>query len=262
MKTFQSPYPHQFDTSFCLSQRNDDIAVRVFGARTRQEAAPLILYFHGGSFNCGSIEDADYFAQALSKAAIVVCVEYPLAPAFRFPDTVEVAFEALQWTSKHAARFGADAKRIVVAGDQAGGNLAAVTAMMARDRVTYPLTGQILLTPLLDPMQASASMRATNECPCRQGWVDYLPFISDAMHPYAAPIHSLRLGKLAPALIITAELDPLRDEAEMYAAKLIAAGVPVQVRRLDKVKGNVVDPAHPRFEFVVNTVLQFIAGPA
>jgi acetyl esterase len=146
-----------------------------------------------------------------------------------------------------------------VAGDQAGGNLAAVTAMMARDRAARPLAGQILLTPLLDPMQASASMRAAIDCPCRKGWADYLPFISDAMHPYAAPIHSVRLGALAPALIITAELDPLRDEAESYAAKLIAAGVPVQVRRLDKVNGDVIHPTHPRFDFVVNTVLQFVA---
>lgn len=261
MKPFRGTNPLQFDTSFRLHRRRDDIAVRVFGARPPQEAAPLILYFHGGKFNCGSLEDAEPFARALSKSAVVVCVAYPLAPSFRFPDTVEIAFEALQWASKHAARFGADAKRIVVAGDQAGGNLAAVTAMLARDRASPALAGQILLTPLLDPMQASASMRAASDCPCRKGWTDYLPFVSDAMHPYAAPIHSLRLGRLAPALIVTAEQDPLRDEAEAYAAKLIAAGVPVQVRRLDKVTGNVVDPMHPRFEFVVNTVLQFVAEP-
>src|SRR3712207_2680150 len=103
-----------------------------------------------------------------------------------------------------------------VAGDQAGGNLAAVLAMLARDRRTPghalpALAGQILLTPLLDPNQTSASMRTVIEAPCRKGWSAYLPSLSDALHPYAAPVHSRRLGNLPPALIMTAERDPLRD---------------------------------------------------
>lgn len=258
-----NPQASPFDSSFRLSWRGDDIAVRVFGIRARRQAMPLVLYFHGGLFNCGLLQDAEHLARAVSRVAVFVCVEYPLAPAFRFPETVEVAFEALQWASAHAAGFGADPARIIIAGDQAGGNLAAATALVARDRsapagTLRPLAGQILLTPLLDPHQASDSMRAATDCPCRKGWAEYLPFISDAMHPYAAPVHSMRLGNLPPALIMTAELDPLRDEAEQYAAKLIAAGVAVRVRRMEKAEGDLVSPAHPRFRAVVDAVSQFV----
>src|SRR2546425_12978147 len=114
-----------------------EIALRVFGKRAVKVAAasaPLIVYFHGGLFNSGTVEDAENIAQALADNAVVVCVDYPLAPKTHFPVTVEVAFEALQWAWAHAAELGADAARILVAGDQAGGNLAAALAMMARDR--------------------------------------------------------------------------------------------------------------------------------
>ncbi len=250
------------DTAFRLSWRDDEIAVRVFGARPTRKAVPLVLYFHGGLFNCGSMEDAQHFAQAVSKATVFACVEYPLAPKFRFPETVEVAYEALQWASAHAAAYGADPARIIIAGDQAGGNLAAATALVARDRSAgklRPLAGQVLLSPLLDPEQTSDSMRAAADCPCRKGWAEYLPFISDAVHPYAAPLHSRRLGRLPPALIITAEACPLRDEAEAYAAKLIASCVPVQVRRMEKAEGGLVNPAHARFNAVVDAVSRFVA---
>jgi acetyl esterase/lipase len=263
MKQSHDSLMSPLDSSFRLSWRSDDIAVRVFGVRSADEAMPLVLYFHGGRFNCGALQDAEHLAQALSHVAVFVCVEYPLAPAFQFPETVEVAFAALQWASSHAEGFGADPARIFVAGDQAGGNLAAATALVARDRsapadILRFLAGQILLTPMLDPTQASASMRAAADCPCRTGWADYLPLMTNAMHPYAAPIHSVRLGNLPPALIITAEMDPLRDEAEQYAARLIGAGIPVQVRRMEKAEGDLVNPANPQFGALVDMVSQFI----
>ena len=244
-----------------------EIALRVFGKRADKLAtasAPLIVYFHGGLFNSGAVEDAENIAQALADSAVVVCVDYPLAPKTHFPTTVEVAFEALQWAWAHAAELGADAGRILVAGDQAGGNLAAALAMMARDRglptgTSGKLKGQILITPMLDPNQSTLSMRAAADCPCRQAWADYLPAVSDAMHPYAAPLYSRRLAGLAPTLIITAALDPLRDEAEQYAAKLIAAGVPVQVRRLEAAGGVLLDQRCPRFAMVADTIAQFAA---
>lgn len=263
MKQHHTPQASPLNSAFRLSSRDDEIAVRVFGARSGRAAMPLVLYFHGGLFNCGELQDAAHFAQALSDVAVLVCVEYPLAPKFHFPETVEVAFEALQWAYAHATGFGADPARIILAGDQAGGNLAAATALVARDRSARPdaprsLAGQVLLTPMLDPGQASASMRTAADCPCRKGWAEYLPFLSDALHPYAAPIHSKRLGSLPPALIVTAEMCPLRDEAEDYAAKLIGAGVPVRVLRMGKVKGDLVNPAHPRFDAVVDAVSQFL----
>jgi acetyl esterase/lipase len=254
------------DSSFGLSWRRDgpvDIPVRIFGVRSAGQALPLVLYFHGGMFNCGALQDAQHLAGALSDVAIVVCVEYPLAPACQFPETVEVTFEALLWASSHAEGFGADPARIFIAGDQAGGNLAAATALVARDRSALvntlrPLAGQILLTPMLDPSQTSASMRAAADCPCRKGWTDYLPLMSNSMHPYAAPLNSRRLGSLPQAFIITADMDPLRDEAEQYAAKLASAGVPVQVRQMEKAQGDLVNPASPQFGALVDAVAAFI----
>lgn len=139
--------------------------------------------------------------------------------------------------------------------------------MIARDRIAsnrhhFYLSGQILITPMLDPNQTSASMMAADGCPCQEGWAAYLPSASDARHPYAAPAQSRRLGGLVPALIITAENDPLRDEAEQYATKLIAAGVPVQVRRFEGASGNLVQSRHARFAAVISTIAQFIHAPA
>jgi len=238
------------------------VTLRIFGKRPKPTGAALILYFHGGLFNCGTVVDADQLAQALAPSAVVVCVDYPLAPELHFPRTVELAFEALQWAWRHAAALGADASRVIVAGDQAGGNLAAAVALMARDRAVPNrpvLKAQLLITPMLDPFQTSPSMRAAGDCPCRQGWADYLPSAGDAMHPYASPLNSRRLGGLAAALVMTAERDPLRDEAEQYAAKLIAAGVPVQIRRFDGA-GNLANAEHPQFEAMTETIAQFTAG--
>ena len=242
-----------------------DITLKVFGANAARDDLPLIVYFHGGVFTCGTPEDAEPVAKALSDAAVVVCVAYPLAPECRFPDTVEVAFDALQWAAAHARDFGANPARIFIAGDQAGGNLAAATAIVARDRRAltndrHPLAGQVLLTPLLDPVQASSSMQTVADPPCRKGWATYLPRLSDALHPYAAPVHSRRLGDLPPALIITAEQDPLRDEAELYATKLSGAGVQVRMHRLANADGDLVNPGHPQFVAVVATVSQFITN--
>jgi acetyl esterase/lipase len=257
--------------SFSYPQAPDGIRLRVFGKREgggkRGRALPLIVYFHGGMFICGTLDDADGIAAALAEHAVVLTVDYPPAPQVRFPDTAEIAFEALQWAQLHAQELGADENDILVAGDQAGGNLAAAVAMMARDRLAatgrrFYLQGQILIAPMLDPDQTSASMQAAGDCPCQQGWAAYLPADSDALHPYAAPAQSRRLGGLVPALIITAEHDALRDEAEQYAAALIAAGVPVQVRRFEGVGGKLADPQHACFSALVSTAAQFMHAPA
>jgi acetyl esterase len=255
-----------WSTQFASQHTEEKVGLRVFGKSEDGAARAAVLYFHGGLFNCGSVEDAAGVARALAGEAAIVCVDYPLAPKLHFPATVELAFEALQWTAAHAAEFGADAARIVVAGDQAGGNLAAAVAMMARDRGLgmdrAKLRGQVLISPMLDPQQATQSMQKASDCPCRKAWSDYLPCASDAMHPYAAPITSRRLAGLMTALIVSAELDPLRDEAEQYAAKLIAAGVPVQMRRLQGAQGRLVQPGHPNFDQVVQIVSQFVADVA
>jgi acetyl esterase/lipase len=262
MQTVRQDRPHI--TSFRQSCGNE-VGVRVFGA-ARRKAAPLLVYFHGGLFNSGTVEAAADLARALQKNIVVSCIDYPLAPALQFPATVEVAFDALSWAAANASALKAAGHRIYVGGDEAGGNLAAAVAMMARDRGLKPgharLAGQILINPMLDPRQSTPSMQAAEDCPCRQGWRDYLSCISDTLHPYAAPVLSSRLAGLPPALVISAQRDPLRDEAEQYAGRLIAAGVPVQMRRLGGPGGSPVQSGHPDFRQLVQLVGQFLIDGA
>jgi len=249
-------------TDFSSRHAGGKVGMRVYGKTGRGSARPVVLYFHGGLFNCGKVEDAAAIAEALSADSAMVCVDYPLAPGLHFPATVETAFEALVWVAAHAARFGGNNKLLFVAGDQAGGNLAAAVAMMARDRGLgvdqARLVGQMLISPMLDPGQTTPSMVSAADCPCRKAWSDYLGCVSNAAHPYAAPLTSRRLAGLVPALVISADNDPLRDETEQYAAKLISAGVPVQVRRMDTGEGSPARPTHPEFQRVAETLSQFI----
>jgi len=146
----------------------------------------------------------------------------------------------LLWTTKHKAKLGWSGKKLVVMGIEAGANLAAVCALMARDRAAPKLAGQILIMPMLDPGLSTCSMRQMNECPerekvtnvCAEAYRGYLPHAADRAHPYASPLRSTRLKNLPPALILSAEDDPLCDEAEQYGAKLINAGVRTTVRRM------------------------------
>lgn len=239
------------------------VGLQVYGKASRGAARPLIVYFHGGLFNCGKVEDASAIAAALATGNVIACVDYPLAPRLHFPATVEVAFESLLWAAASAAKLGADAKRLQIAGDQAGGNLAAAVAMMTRDRGLQidhaKLVGQILINPMLDPQLTTPSMQTEGTGSCLKAWKSYLTCVSDSMHPYAAPACSKRLGNLAPALIVSTDHCPMRDEAEQYAGKLIAAGVPVQMRRLNAGKVPAVHPDHPEFAQLVQTVGQFVA---
>ncbi|HEY3301653.1 MAG TPA: alpha/beta hydrolase [Methylophilaceae bacterium] len=249
------------ETSFLSQVIKSNIALRIYQPSQTALSTSLVLYFHGGLFNCGNLDDADAMASLLAENAVVVCVDYPLAPKLHFPATVEVAFEALLWASKHATEFGANRAKLIVAGDQAGGNLAAAVAMMARDRGLTGkarLIGQVLINPMLDPLQTTLSMQAAEDCPCRKAWTDYLPTTSDAMHPYAAPLLSQRLIGLVSALIITSDRDPLRDEAEQYAAKLITAGVPVQIRRLEAERVSLASAGCSSFKQTAAIVSQFV----
>lgn len=256
----------QASVSATFRHASHDVALRIFGKRDAGAGVPLIVYFHSGFFDCGAADDANGIAGVLAENAVVMTVDYPLAPVVQFPDTAEIAFAALSWAHDHAVEFGAESKRIFVAGDQAGGNLAAAAAMIARDRLVPNsrgtwLKGQILITPMLDPNQTSSSMQSSGECICREGWAAYLPSVSDALHPYAAPSQSRRLADLPPALIVSADSDAMRDEAEHYAARLIAAGVPVHTRRLEGSSHQLVQPSHPDFSSIVSAVTQFINDP-
>lgn len=206
--------------------------MRIYRSEAAQAAAPVVLHLHGGAFVEGTLDNGRAVAGALAAAgAVVVSVEYPLAPKHRFPHALEATFGALDWLHRTRGRLANRKSRLFVAGEEAGGNLAAGLALMVRDRQGPDLAGQILLSPMLDPRMATCSMREAEAgpvgCKWADGWHDYLGSADKAAHPYASPLMSTRLVGVAPALVMTAEDDLLRDEAVTYAKRLRRAGVAV-----------------------------------
>jgi len=219
------------DTTIPLAGRAA-MAARIYGSRRRGQVAPLVLHFHGGAFISGDLESGACMARLLAEVdAVVVSVAYPLAPEHRFPDAVEAGYAALEWLYKQRNKLGGKDARVYLAGDEAGGNLAAAVALVARDRGHPPLAGQILVAPMLDPCVGTASLRETQACDtgCKwaDGWHQYLRGPMDAEHPYAVPGKARRLVDLPPALILTGQDDPMRDEALAYAQRLRDAGIAV-----------------------------------
>lgn len=218
-----------------------DIPVRVYTPAGRAPL-PLLVYFHGGGWVLGSLATHDGVARALANGAgcVVVSVDYRLAPEHRYPAAAEDCYAATRWCADHAAELGADAKRVAVAGDSAGGNLAAVVALMARDRGGPPLVFQLLTYPVTDATFETPSYRDNADGylltagDMRWFWGHYL---GDAPQrggePYASPLRAANLAGLPPALIITAEFDPLRDEGEAYGHALENAGVAAKISRYD-----------------------------
>ncbi len=202
---------------------------------------PLLVFFHGSGFVLCSLDTHDGICRNLCAGAgcVVASVDYRLAPEHRFPAAPEDCLAALRWCAAHAAELGADAARIAVGGDSAGGNLAAVTAIRVRDEGGPRLAGQLLLYPVTDwhspgwPSYAENAegfglTRATMEW----FWGHYLADpAAEAAHPHAVPLRAPSLAGLPPALVTTAEYDPLRDEGEAYADRLRAAGVTVAATR-------------------------------
>jgi acetyl esterase len=198
--------------------------------RTDSPAAPLVLHLHGGAF-LGSLESGRAVSTLLADAgAEVVSADYPTGHDNPFPCALQAVYSALSWAYRSCA-FGKN-RKFIIAGEDAGGNLAAGLALMARDQQVPPLAGQILLSPMLDPCLATRSIRQADAgsvgCKWAEGWHHYLGSADKASHPYAAPLGSSRLAGLPPALILTADDDPMRDESLSYARRLRDSGVDVE----------------------------------
>jgi acetyl esterase len=220
-------------TEELLQAEGPAIPLRLYRKEPVGRAAPLALHLHGGAFAEGSLDTGRTVAALLADAgAVVVSAGYPLAPAHPFPQPLDAAFDALEWLGRNRARLAGRKSRLFVAGEEAGGNLAAGLALMARDRQAPKLAGQILLSPMLDPCMATCSVRQAEAgpvgCKWADGWHQYLGSPDKAGHPYASPLGSSRLAGLPPALVLTAEDDLLRDEGLTYARQLRAAGVEVR----------------------------------
>ena len=196
------------------------------------QSLPALLYMHGGGWVLGDIDTHDSVCRALARRAgcMVLSVGYGLAPEHRFPAAVEDAWAGLVWLHENGAAIGADPDRLAVGGDSSGGNLAAVVARWARERggpriaaqvLIYPVTNYDLDTPSYGTMGTGHGL--TRES-MRWYWEQYLNDPSDGASPDASPLRASDLSGLAPALVITCELDPLESEGSAYAAALGAAG--------------------------------------
>jgi acetyl esterase len=215
------------------------IPVRVY-ASERDGLRPALIYFHGGGFVFGNLETHDMVCRALAKesGAVVISVDYRLAPEHRFPAAVEDAHAATVWVAANAEHLGIDARRIAVGGDSAGANLATVAATRCRDAGGPVLAAQVLLYPVTDLSSfETASHRELGEgyllTRASMEWFNehYLASTDLTRHPEASPLLASDLSGLPPTLVITAEFDPLRDEGEAYAQRLQQAGVPVILTR-------------------------------
>jgi acetyl esterase/lipase len=237
-------------------------------------AVPALLYLHGGGFTSGSLEEADETAASIAAEtpALVVSVGYSLAPAHPFPTAAQDAYRAALWTAEAAPSLGVARGGLGVVGYDAGGHVAASLTFLARDLGGVSLAAQALLGPMLDPSLTRASRGGIGDADgkadgkagatarlldstiadCARCYRAYLPEAAQRLHPYAAPLESRRLGGLPPALIVTAQNDMLRTEAEQYAASLIAAGVPTEVTRFPAISHDALPGHKPALQAVTD----------
>ncbi len=216
------------------------IRVRLFRPAVDAVPLPLVAYAHGGGWVMGSLDGFDPVCRALANAsgALVASIDYRLAPEHRFPAAADDVQAAVRWLAANAAAVGADAGRMAIAGDSAGGNLAAVTARRLRDEGGPALRFQALIYPVCDSGLNTPSYRefdagfGLSGASMKRFWDLYLDG-SDGFHPDASPLRAEDLSGLPPAFILTVGAAVLRDEAEEYARALEAAGVPVTLRRYD-----------------------------
>jgi acetyl esterase len=225
------------DTTF--PGADGDLPVRVYRPSADRPLATLV-YFFGGGWTLGGIDTSDGVCRALANAAgcLVVTPGYRLAPEHPFPSAVDDCLAAVSWVEENADALAADPARIAVGGDSAGGNLAAVVAQQATDR-GLRLAAQLLVYPNTCFRSDTDSLRDNddrwmfNRHSVDWYWRNYLPDPDLGLDPRVSPLLAPDLSGLPPALVLTAEYDPLRDEGERYAERMLAAGVPVELTRYD-----------------------------
>ncbi|MDQ2842323.1 MAG: alpha/beta hydrolase [Acidobacteriota bacterium] len=219
------------------SRHGGKIPIRIYNPSPESpEHPPTLLYLHGGGFLSGDLDTHDPVCRTLANRVpmVVVAVQYRLAPEHPFPAGLEDCADVLQWLSTEAGSVGGDPYRIYVAGDSAGGNLAASLAVLARDEFGFPLKAQVLIYPMLDATMSFSTMVENAFIPpftlvdCVYAWQQYLGRNSYRRHIYVSPVLGANLPGLPPALVITAGYDILAGEGQAYADRLKSAGIPVE----------------------------------
>ncbi len=243
----EMPGPDEVDPVASVEDRmipgpDSDVPVRVYRPSDDDSLRPGVVYFHGGGWVICDLESHDGACRRLANAvdAVVVSVDYRLAPEHKYPAAVEDAYAATQWVAEHAAELGIDATRLAIAGDSAGGNITAAVALMARDRGRPPLAFQLMVYPVIDSTAKRGDYPSKTEnaegyflTTGQMEWYrdQYVAAEADADEPYLSPNRAESLVGLPPACIVTAECDPLRDEGEEYGRALESAGVAVTMHR-------------------------------
>lgn len=216
----------------------DDVPLRTY-TPPGSPPFPGIAFIHGGGWVTGSRDLADPQCRALARAcqAVVLSIEYRLAPEHPYPAGLRDCHSAMTWAVAHADELGLEPSRLVVAGDSAGGNLATASCLLARDSGGPSIAGQLLIYPVVDRSADTRSWEAfgrdhwLTRSEMEWYWEQYLHRASDAQEPHVSVLRCADLTGLPPALVYTAGCDPLRDEGEAYASRLVAAGVPTYGRR-------------------------------
>ncbi len=209
------------------------IGVRIYWPTATSALLPVIVFAHGGGFVFCDLDSHDELCRAMTNGvgAIVVSVDYRLAPESPWPAAVQDVYAVTDWAARHAGELGGDPTRLVVAGDSAGGNLAAVTALLARDRGGPAIAGQLLVYPVIAADFTTASYRDygtgyyNTAAAMAWYWDQYVPDPADRDHPTASPLRA-SLSGLPPAVVISAGYDPLSSEVEAYAKALAEDAVP------------------------------------
>lgn len=216
------------------------LRLRIHRPRGVAGPLPVLVFFHGGGWVLCSFDTHDYACEeiATKTPCIVVSVDYELSPESQFPGPVDECYAATVWASENAAKLGAKPGPVAIGGDSAGGHLAAAVALRARDN-GLPLALQVLIYPVTDATFDNGSYLEFAEgfgltrVAMIWFWEHFLGPDGDADHPEASPLRAKDVSGVAPAYVVTAEYDVLRDEGEAYAAKLKAAGVPTDFHRVD-----------------------------
>ncbi|MBO6658082.1 MAG: alpha/beta hydrolase [Pseudomonadales bacterium] len=238
-RVMQSVLPHH-EVKMTEDADADGVPVRIY--RATEDKVPCVVFFHGGGWVIGDLDTHDSVCRQLANESgyTVVAVHYRLAPEHPFPASVDDCYSALRWIQNHADDLNIDGDRIAVAGDSAGGNLAAAVSIKARDEGTGGISFQLLIYPVTDFNFDTASYSENAEGylltidSMRWFWNHYVGHDESlGLHPLASPMRADDLSGLPPTLIMTAEFDPLRDEGEAYGERLKEAGVKTDIQRYE-----------------------------